>query len=373
MDEKGRAVPNSEKEQNALGMTAGKFDVDYRPRFPGGYRPGIGIVGCGGIVRQAHLPAYNKYGLRVVGAHDVRPEATEGVQERFGVERVYEGLDELLSDPEIEIVDVATHPQHRAPLVLRALEAGKHVLSQKPFATDLTTARALIAEADRSGLRLAVNQNGRWAPAWRTATLLVQQGVVGEVLAVTHLYEVSFSWTVGTAFDQIEHFAIYDYSIHWLDIIRCWIEGRRVGTVRARDYRTPDQPPEARTPWGMVVEVACEDGASALVRGVGCVRTARVGHPFWIHGTEGNVRGSSLGNDFVELERGGEFRRYDLEGAWFPDGFAGAMGELMSAVAEDREPYNSARHNLLSLAITLAACESADRGGAPVELEGGLE
>jgi hypothetical protein len=41
--------------------------VDYKPRFPADYKPGVGIIGCGGIVKGAHLPAYNKYGLRVVG------------------------------------------------------------------------------------------------------------------------------------------------------------------------------------------------------------------------------------------------------------------------------------------------------------------
>jgi hypothetical protein len=61
-----------------------------------------------------------------------------------------------------------------------------------------------------------------------------------------------------------------------------------------------------------------------------------------------------------------------LEGEWWPDGFAGAMGELISAVAEDREPYNSARHNLLSLELALAACESAERDGAPVSVGRGV-
>ena len=58
----------------------------------------------------------------------------------------------------------------------------------------------------------------------------------------------------------------------------------------------------------------------------------------------------------------------DLEGAWYFDGFAGALGELVTAIAEDRDPSNSARDNLLSLELTLAACRSADEGGAAVTL-----
>jgi hypothetical protein len=76
-----------------------------------------------------------------------------------------------------------------------------------------------------------------------------------------------------------------------------------------------------------------------------------------------------LGSDFVELDRDGVVSRYALEGAWYPDGFAGTLGELVTAVAEDREPFNSARHNLLSLQMTLAACLSAGEGSRPVTLD----
>ena len=109
----------------------------YQPSFPEGYRPGIGIVGCGEIVRTAHLPGYRRYGQRVVGVYDVRPEATAGRPRAVRRRDVFGELDELLSHPEIEIVDVATHPDVRPALVRQALAAGKHVLAQKPLAADL--------------------------------------------------------------------------------------------------------------------------------------------------------------------------------------------------------------------------------------------
>src|SRR5689334_9623648 len=152
------------------------FALDYRPHFPAGYRPKIGIVGCGGIVKSAHLKAYNKYGVEVAGVYDVNPSATQGVVDELGVGRVFESLDDLLADPEIEVVDIATHPQQRVELMRRALAAGKHILAQKPLALDVASAREVVEEAERRGLTIAVNQNGRWAPAWRVATLLLEQG-----------------------------------------------------------------------------------------------------------------------------------------------------------------------------------------------------
>jgi hypothetical protein len=92
-----------------------------------------------------------------------------------------------------------------------------------------------------------------------------------------------------------------------------------------------------------------------MIRGIGYSATSEPGHPFWIHGSQGTIRGCVLGRDFVEIEKDGATCRYQLTGSWFPDGFAGTMGELMWAIAEDREPSNSARHNILSLEMTLAA------------------
>ena len=350
-------------------------DIPYRPSFPADYRPGIGIIGCGGVVRTAHLPGYRRYGQRVVGVYDVRPEATQGVREQFGVERVFGALDELLRHPEIEIVDVATHPEVRPALVRQALAAGKHVLAQKPFATDLRTARELVGEGERLGLEVAVNQNGRWAPAWRGATLLVEQGTIGDVVAVSHLYHHNYNFTLGTVFDEIEHLVLYDYSIHWFDITRCWLEGKTVTAVRAREYRTPNQPPESKSPWGAWATIDYDDGSSALIRGIGCAKTSRPHKPFWIHGSQGTLRGAVLGSgptpgaEWLELERDGRTTRFQLDGSWHTDGFAGALGELVTAIAEERAPYNSARHNLLSLELTLAACLSAEDDGRPVELE----
>src|SRR5690606_27334400 len=149
------------------------------------------------------------------------------------------------------------------------------------------------------GLRLAVNQNGRWAPPWRIATKLIEEGVIGDVIAVTHLYEMNFGWTVGTWFEKTLHPIVYDYSIHWIDITRCWMAGKAIRGVRARTYRLPHQAEKSAIPWGATIEFDYADGASGVIRIVGAANTTPSGHPFFIHGTKGTIRGSCLGNDFV--------------------------------------------------------------------------
>jgi predicted dehydrogenase len=307
----------------------------------------------------------------VRGVYDINPEATAGLQAAFAVERVFESVDALLADPEIEVVDIATFPAERLGLIRRALAAEKHVLSQKPLALETRAARDLVEEAERRGVLLAVNQNGRWAPPWRVATLLIEQGAIGDVLAVTHLYDRNFRFVLGRPYDEIEHFVLYDYSVHWIDITRCWLSAKRPTEVRALDYRTPNQPADGKTPWGAWAVFDYADGSSATIRAVGGSETSSPASLFWIHGTDGTIRGQigdggTSGRDSIELERHGIYSRYPLVGRWFYDGFAATMAELLSAIAERREPYNSARHNLLSLEMTLAACRSAEAGGAPV-------
>jgi predicted dehydrogenase len=341
-------------------------EINYRPSFPAGYSPRVGLIGCGAIALSSHLKAYAKFGVKVAGVYDIRPAAAEAACAMYELPTPCSSLGELLADSSIEVVDIATTPDVRVPLMARALEAGKHILAQKPLAPTVAEAREIVAAAERLGLKLAVNQNGRWLPPWRIATLLVEQGVIGDVLAITHLYDMKHGWTIGTHFDEMEHFVIYDFSIHRLDIIRCWTDGRAPVSIRAREYRTPNQPPEGKTPWGAWMEVAYEGEVNAMVRGVGCSETSRPSQPFWIHGTDGTIRGSVLGRDFVEVEKNGLFARYTLEGDLHLDRFAATMGELFHAIAEDREPYNSGRHNLLSLQMTLAAVRSAEQGGRPV-------
>jgi predicted dehydrogenase len=338
---------------------------DYRPRFPSGSRAGIAILGSGQIARTAHLPAYGKYGLDVVGVWSRTRASAEEAREQFPfIRAVYDSPEELLADPAVTVVDIATRVEHRQTWLEAAIAAGKHVLAQKPLGEDPEALVPIIERAEAAGLRVAVNQNGRWAPVWRLATLLIEQGAVGEVVAVSHILDKPLPPLVGTRFDDIAHMLISDYLVHWTDITRCWLSGKRVSGVMATDGRVPGQPDAAKNPWSATVLIGCADGATAMLRVAGDVRTRVPACPFWVHGTEATIRGSILGRDFLDLEHGEVTERFAIDGAWFVDGFAGAMGELLCAIDEGREPSNSAGDNLATLRVTQAAKTSVGQGGA---------
>ena len=208
---------------------------DTAPRFPTD-RGGVAILGAGTIAQSAHLPAYEQYAVGVVGVWSRSPETTATVRDRFPfVGRVYASAEELLADPEVRYVDLATGPEGRLDWIEAAVEAGKHVLAQKPLtlsAADLSRLPALLDRASAAGVRIAVNHNGRWAPPWRAASLLVRDGAIGDVVGVTHLHDKPLPPLAGTPFDDVPHMLLTDYLLHWVDITRGWLADGGAGPVR---------------------------------------------------------------------------------------------------------------------------------------------
>ncbi len=352
------------------------IDLDLAPRFPSdpAARGGVAILGCGAIAQSAHLPAYAQHGVGVTGVWSRSPATTRDVRARFAdVGRVYTSAEELLADPDVRYVDLATGPEGRLGWIEAAVAAGKHVLAQKPLTldrADLARLPAVLERARAAGVRVAVNHNGRWAPPWRAASLLIRDGAVGAVTGVTHLHDKPLPPLAGTPFDDVPHMLLTDYLLHWVDISRTWLADGGAGPVtwvQAVDSRVPGQAAEARNPWSATLTLATAAGATATMRVTGSNVASEPGCPFWVHGTTGTVRGSVLlDSDRAEVDDGTTRTAVPLSGAWFVDGFAAAMGELMCAVVEDREPENSAADAARSVELVLAARDSADRGGAPV-------
>src|SRR5262249_23959680 len=149
----------------------------YRPRDPKAYRPGIGLIGAGGMT-FAHLDAYKRAGYRVVAiSHPALAKAAERRDAFFPHAQISTDHRAVLGHPEVEVVDIATHPAPRVALIEDAVDAGKHVLSQKPFVLDLDVGDRLCDRAAAGGVKLAVNQNGRWAPHFAYIREAVRTGL----------------------------------------------------------------------------------------------------------------------------------------------------------------------------------------------------
>ena len=158
--------------------------LNYQPRDPVHFRPQIGLIGCGDITRN-HLRAYRRGNYRVTALCDLDESRAHDLRDEFYPQaNVFANFEELLSIPDIEVVDITTHPPERPQLIEAALCAGKHVLSQKPFVLDLDVGEQLVNLAAEKSLRLAVNQNGRWAPHFSFSRAAVAAALIGDITGV---------------------------------------------------------------------------------------------------------------------------------------------------------------------------------------------
>src|SRR5436190_8977058 len=105
----------------------------FKRRLPPKTDYGIAFIGCGGIINYGHIPAYQASGFNLLGGYDRNPEAAEKTVETHGLKKLYGSLEELLADPQVEIVDIAVIPGQQRDIVEKAAAAGKHILCQKPF------------------------------------------------------------------------------------------------------------------------------------------------------------------------------------------------------------------------------------------------
>ena len=124
------------------------------------------------------------------------------------------------------LFDITPHPAERVPLVEAALKAGKHVLSQKPFVLDLDSGERLVELADSHGVKLAVNQNGRWAPHFAYMREAVRAGLIGDLVSCHTGVHWDHSWIVGTPFEKIDDLIFFDFAVHWFDFLASLIGAR---------------------------------------------------------------------------------------------------------------------------------------------------
>lgn len=146
---------------------------------------GVGLVGVGRAGWGMHVPAlaarHDRF--RIVAACDVIPERRERMAARFGC-AVYERIEDLVADPRVALVDIATRSCDHHRHATLALRAGKHVSIEKPMAATLAEATDLVDQARRSAGRLYVHHNRRFEPAFHHVGEIMASGLLGEVYEI---------------------------------------------------------------------------------------------------------------------------------------------------------------------------------------------
>ena len=144
----------------------------------------IGIIGCGGIANGKHMPALKKIeGCQMVAFCDIIEERAKTAAEKYGVPgaKVYKDYKELLLDTEIEVVHVCTPNRSHSFITVDALEAGKHVMCEKPMAINSAEAKKMLDAAERTGKKLTIGYQNRFRDDSLYLKGEADDGVLGEV------------------------------------------------------------------------------------------------------------------------------------------------------------------------------------------------
>jgi predicted dehydrogenase len=329
----------------------------------------IGVLGCGQIAAQ-HLDAYRSGGLRVVALCDPDEDAVNSKRTEFFPDATtYIDVEEFLNHPDMEVVDIATHVDVRPDLVERVLRSGRHVLSQKPFVEDLARGRELCSLARKLGLRLAVNQNARFAPHFLLARSLVAQGVLGNVQLVEMSVHWDHSWVRGKPFEAMPHLILFDFGIHWFDMARCLFGHSPARNVTAWARSLPGQPIAPPMLAHAVIEFSqglASLGFHAWTRFGAQDRTTIIGDraTLVLEGVDYQSQRATIYGEYGA-------RPIAVTGRWFPDAFLACMCHFLEAIDSGKVSDLEADENLNSLQLCFAAVASSQRGSAvqPKEID----
>ncbi|NJN83470.1 MAG: Gfo/Idh/MocA family oxidoreductase [Caldilineaceae bacterium] len=347
------------------------------PPLPDTPRP-IVLIGAGGIVRDAHLPAYQKAGFPVVGIYDLDEEKARALAAQFAIQRVYSSLTELCrSAPADAVFDVAV-PASALVDVLPILPDRRGVLIQKPMGESLADARAIRAICHQKELAAGVNFQLRYAPFVLAARDLIERGAIGEITDMEIRLSVYTPWHLWRFLENVANMEVYYHSIHYLDLMRAFL-GNPQG-VYAKVTNHPDAPKMDGTRSAMIL-----DYGSNLRATISTNHFHRFGldHQESIlkwEGTKGAIKitmglllnypvGEADQFDFCLEDEQGQprWQRADIPGTWFPDAFVGPMASVMRRLDHAQATIPTSVDDALeTMALVDAVCRSSRDGALPL-------
>lgn len=213
----------------------------------------IGIIGAGGIAKSRHIPALLKFAdsVMITGVCDVSEESAKHAADQFGIEKSFVNYKDLFN--ETDAVVVCTPNKFHAEIAVAALDAGQHVLCEKPMAMSLEECSKMIEARDRSGKVLAIGYHYRFMKEAQAAKKLILENEIGQPFAVRargmRRRKVP-GWGVFTNKELQGGGSLIDYGCHLLDL-SIWLMGNPKETeVTGTAYNTLSKLPGQVNLWG---------------------------------------------------------------------------------------------------------------------------
>lgn len=354
-------------------------DLIYRPEMPKDVKARkIMIVGAGGIIKDAHLPAYNLAGYEVAGIYNRTVKKARALADEFGIPAVYEDLREFIQAGAAmnAVFDLAL-PADRNLEVLEMLPDGAAVLIQKPMGESIEEATEILKVCRRKHLIAGINFQLRQAPYIIAAKQLIDDGVIGEICDFEIRETVFTPWHLWNFLFSLERMEINYHSIHFIDVMRYFLGNPK--SVLCKTMKHPKSLALAQVKSNMIF-----DYGDTLRAGI----ISNHNHEFGvdeqecflkIEGTKGAIKvtigvyfdypvGLPDKFKYISLEDGKGWRELNVPGSWFPEAFIGTMGGLMKKLEDPSYHYiNSVEDAYLTMRVVEACYISNAAGGTAVE------
>jgi predicted dehydrogenase len=198
----------------------------------------VGIVGVG-FIGRIHIEALRRLGyIDVTALVSRKRETAEALAEELSIEKAYTSYEDLLNDKDIDVVHITTVNNLHAPMAKQAMEAGKHVLCDKPLAMNSEEAEELVRTAARTGVIHGLCHNMRYYPLVKQARAMASAGDLGDVRLVHGHYlqdwlfeETDYNWRLISEIGGKSR-AVADIGTHWMDMVQ-HITGQKIVAVMA--------------------------------------------------------------------------------------------------------------------------------------------
>ncbi|MFD2613464.1 Gfo/Idh/MocA family protein [Paenibacillus gansuensis] len=233
----------------------------------------VAIIGCGGIANGKHMPSLAKVkDAEMVAFCDIIPEKAEQAKEKYGTPeaKTYTDFKELLKDASIDVVHVCTPNDSHSFISIAAMEAGKHVLCEKPMAKTAAEAREMLAASKRTGKKLSIGYNNRYRPDSQYLKGLCAAGEFGEIyFAKAHAIRRRAVPTWGVFLDEEKQGGgpLIDIGTHALDLALWMMDNYKPKAVLGRAFHKLSSRENAANAWGPwdPKQFTVEDSAFAMI------------------------------------------------------------------------------------------------------------
>lgn len=353
----------------------------------------IGIIGCGGIANGKHMPALQKIPEAEMAAFcDLVPERAQKAAAEYGAPgaKVYTDYRELLADKTIDVVHVCTPNRSHSFITVDALEAGKHVMCEKPMAKTYAEAQKMLEAARRTGKKLTIGYQNRQNNAARYLKRVCEAGELGEIYyAKAHAIRRRAVPTWGVFLDEYEQGGgpLIDIGTHALDLTLWMMDNYKPKMVVGSVYKKLGNQRETANAWGdwdpekYTVEdsafgyIVMENGATIVLESSWALNTLDVGEAQTV------LCGTKAGADMIDGLRVNFVKnncqvveKPDLEtgGVDFYDGEAQSSSDVearlwIDAILNDT-PVVTKPEQALVVTQILEAIYTSAREGRPVML-----